>query len=1543
MASKSDKIDVGGREDYKAKLAELAAMKAVDAPFEGDESGKEKAWKKGKKEGALKKKRGPRKSEAEVAAQAETQTVVSVGPEVLVAGAEVLPIAPSVVEGAVRAPKEAKPTSAPEVASAQEVPYKDFLIAREAAQPKNPPSAEEVAERLVQAMEFSDKVEELPIEAPSDAANFPKKEKNIELWQKPSLREQVTKEQKESVEQFLEKQKGFPLSCLDEMLRILSSKKDPNVFNNEQELQLALEKAKLWLAGSRKIFDAVKINTPEAQIRKIYNKMSDNGEHDFTGDYDKIRQIHQEVLAQMENRLAGVRRGLMKKFPGGLVVRGGEVKVNDHKEKKANLDSNAGLFLFNEILGFGKKDASEEEKKYVEKTSYIKYDEQPAKGGIHLDISPYLQGAWIKNDELYFDHHGESSPRKSSAAEIIYRSFEKGHLLDHLDQKERLALDRLMKFTTALDSYTLPIGTRARVNWKTVWEGSDKTLFGAALFFQNDLPIEDLFNFFKEHDLEEAFVRPLDGLNEPCLSRINQLRKEQKVGEGKEVIQNFFQILNGPNAPKAKVMESSLGKIVVMAQESREDKFPPGFQAAALAQGFDGILTWEPRSHKWFLAVGEQQKITKELADSIGEGEWVRESMIKKEAGKDAGISLGELLEKLGVDLKNLEVYDGALAKAINRDKQMVTKIKPVLTEGAAKPAETTPVGEASKELSVAVGTAGEVEQPRLELANPKFKVGDLVKLKAGSKLTGTIFGKSRIIGGEHVSGVNFYEVEGVSGRKFPEEEIELVKEGKAVLPETVPTEVARPTAPETSPVAAPLPSTAPTEIIAPTLEKTAEVINVDAAENALTNARTEYTETYKDFLRFKGKPTLLSRLRKGMRGLFKGSEEATMAELDENAREEITAARERYLQAKINYAKALYQQEARLLAQEGKSPEEIAKALKQFGQQEIFEKLVIGEETVLQAACATEWPPMEKGLLRRGFEVWVKLPMPARLLITTGVLTGALYAGGAIGVGAVAATFGIRLARSVAGAIFGQGVSKGIGKFLSGRIAKETGARTEEARGEMGIALANEKFDALNILTEKYHKIFEDKVKKEKRKLLAQTVAAIGVGAGASLGLGWLADAAMGPGAGVQLEKVSSHAPVVAEGKGFEQIIVDIKARGQNLVDELTKQAQEAAESARLEHVSELATLQKGEGIIHVLSRQLEDDPLRFGYTGNLDDIQATHEWARHLAGQISIKEGYWDPSQQAQKWFVYNPAKPMHFVLSGDAEKGFHIDQSGDARSFIHTGEVKVLPQEKYLDWDEEKVSADQPPAPTEVAPTEPTVAEYTGRPLQWETWTEPVRGHMHMLAEELKASHELALQYAIDPNLHPAALAVEQDVLKKIVEYQNAIKVNDVSGYDQELKDGVDWNDYHETVKSELDKEVWKHAASRAGSGGGGVTRVENVAAPAHEASAAGSATTATEAIELARISKDQFLNTSLSTSDRIDALKELMVGHNLKLDNISYHQAGQGVRVEIGDYNGWIDEKNIDILKEFHKQFKGITTPGTEATAKLVEKLQAAMKK
>ncbi len=1442
--SESDKKnDAGGHDVFKANLeAQLVANKEVDNAFEEGEAGKQKAGKRekgGKKEGAPeRKKRKPREAEAEAAIQAEAPAAVPVEPEIVsVASAENSPVVLGAVESAINASvvneesKKAAQKLAPEVAPESAAP----------------PSAEEVADRLVKAMGFSDKVETEPTISPPKA----EAEKNIELWTKPSLREQVTAEQKKAVEQFIQKEKDRPWLCLEEMLRILSTEQDPNVFTNEQELRSALAKAKLWLVGSKKIYQAIGHDTTEAQVRKIYKKMSDNGQRDFVSDYEPIKKAHQEVLEGMKNRLTGVRRGLMKKYPGGLVVRGGDVKVNDHKEKRANLDSNASLFLFNKILGF--ENAGEEEKKYLEKTNYIDYDKQPAKGGIHLDISPSLQGAWIKNDELYFDHHGGSSPRKSSAAEIIYQSFAKGRLLDHLKNEERVALDRLMQFTTALDSYTLPTGTRARVNWQTVWQSSDKTLFGAALFLQNDLPIEDLFNFFKEHDLEEAFVRPLDGLKDSGLARINQLRKDKKVEKSKEVIDNFFPVLVGSRAPKTKVVDSRLGKIVVMVQESRDDKLPPGLQAAALAQGLDGILTWEPRSQKWFLAVGPQQKITKELANSIGEGVWVRESMIKKEADKEKkGISLGELLEKLGVDLKNLEVYDGALAKAINRDKTMVTKIKPV------------PAPEVAVTSSVSAPATSEAP------------------VKEPTAATVTVLAET-------------------------------------TPKETAPTEATRPTAPKTSHASAPLLPTAPTEVAAPMPETVGEIIEVTAAKNALDAERQEYIETYQDFLRVRGKPSLFARLRQGARGLFKGGEEATMAELDENAREEITAARDKYLQAKVNYAQALYQQEARLLAQEGKTPAETAEALKQFGQQEIFEKLVIGEENVLQAACVAEWPPMEKGLLRRGFDAWVKLPLYQRLLIATGVLTGALYAGGAIGAGAIAATAGIRFGRSVSGALFGRLSSELVGKFLSGRIAKETGARTEEARSEMGIALVNEKFGALELLTEKYHQIFEDKVKKDKRKLLIQTATAIGLGAGASLGLGWLADATMGTGTGVQPEKASTPAAAISDGKGFEKIITDMKARG-HLIDELTKQAREAAESARIEHVTELATLQKGEGIIHVLSRQLEDDPLRFGYSGSLANAPAVHEWARHLAGQISIEEGYWDPSQHAQKWFVYDSVKPMKFILTGDAEHGFHVGQSGAARAFVHFDE-KI---------DSSAPAATETPAPAprlEAASRqglEPvlvsqlpivshqgmqqvfSIGEGTERvqpilaPADYE-WAEAAQNHAHLLQEKLNAAQELATSYAGNTAFQPAADRAVENIQRDIQQFSSHVAHGQsLSGYSQ-LAPGQTWDSFHEGIKPELDRQIFKDAFR-------GVT------------------------------------NANLDTTIRLDMIKQMIpANQELAINGIKYHLAGNEVLARVGDWEGKVDNKNIDWFSKFHQSFgttAGVSGSKVAALAKQLVKVQSA---
>ncbi|MCK5061515.1 hypothetical protein KAR28_03105 [Candidatus Parcubacteria bacterium] len=110
-------------------------------------------------------------------------------------------------------------------------------------------------------------------------------------------------------------------------------------------------------------------------------------------------------------------------------------------------------------------------------------------------------------------------------------------------------------------------------------------------------------------------------------------------------------------------------------------------------------------------------------------------------------------------------------------------------------------------------------------------------------------------------------------------------------------------------------------------------------------------------------------------------------------------------------------------------------------------------------------------------------------------------------------------------------------------------------------------------------------------------------------------------------------------------------------------------------------AVVDKGEGVSHAIARQLigvdknyselragdfevnQDHLEKMGYEGDMDDKAAIMDWAQGKAGKIVMQEGYYDTEENKQTW-VMEEGKSA-YVLSGDKDSGFHIDEYHDRDS--------------------------------------------------------------------------------------------------------------------------------------------------------------------------------------------------------------------------------------------------------------------------------------
>jgi hypothetical protein len=73
-------------------------------------------------------------------------------------------------------------------------------------------------------------------------------------------------------------------------------------------------------------------------------------------------------------------------------------------------------------------------------------------------------------------------------------------------------------------------------------------------------------------------------------------------------------------------------------------------------------------------------------------------------------------------------------------------------------------------------------------------------------------------------------------------------------------------------------------------------------------------------------------------------------------------------------------------------------------------------------------------------------------------------------------------------------------------------------------------------------------------------------------------------------------------------------------------KHIQHETSNTHPDAIKDMTVVHQGEGIEHTFIRQIEHDPAKFGFSGDLKDAHAVHTFAQHQAHTIAIKEGYVD-----------------------------------------------------------------------------------------------------------------------------------------------------------------------------------------------------------------------------------------------------------------------------------------------------------------------------
>ena len=1188
---------------------------------------------------------------------------------------------------------------------------------------------------------------------------------------------------------------------------------------------------------------------------------------------EAIHHVIEEVAERQQETgqvfdLAFYRQALREWFPSLAVRKGFEEK--DTGKKYSNMDGNACLFFFRHILGF--EEGTEEEKNYVNKDVVYVAPGKFQEGALNLDTSPGVHGGLAEAGTGFIDHHGPESERQTSAFQILYDQFREAGALDKLSAQEKQALEKLSQFVTFIDSYTLPTGFR----WKEAWENSPNSIFGLSLAYQNNIPIAALFEFFKTHPLEDAW-RGLEKFTEPYLEKFKDSREGWK--REKDKTDRFVkEITERPNPLGFVVETKALGKILVQIQKDFKEK-KSALQFSALANGLDGILVWEPGSGTFFLATGPQKEVTPELMNKIGEGVLVRKSLVKK-GGKDRKNTLGSLLQSLGVMEFTADV------------KKIVEQTETATGNVAGAPEVATP--QASPE--------SKEKQEREE-----FKQAIRIQLKANNgRLPDSVYNWNfvkKLVANWYVLGDAIYEYytqdvqsEMITHRNFNGTYDEI--EGKLFLVlETHPDKtladpdlsrwfglhIKRPlseaeagvsSVPESSPTEAEAdgetfrPEEPPTqeeeedgeEEYRPDLEKlrswSESSENTEDTSARLDEKRAEYVRIYQDYLKAK---INVGRLEK-LKILFKLNKKEAKPSLSEEEKGELKQklidVRNSYLSAKQDHARALFQEKAKELAESGLSPEEVTAELNRFSQKELFEKLIVGEELALQAAQSAEWPPKEKGILRKGLDWYLHQHWTVRTLINAGILTGALFAFSSISVGAAAGYFGKKVLVSGTAAFTGLSVGKGVDMFL-GRSTqkfvenelKKTVQRALE-HGEAGYV-----YNVFERMWMRQNRVYEQKKYNEKLNKSVKIFTSVATSVGVALFLGGMLfpkagaaaeqAASVGKGVGHPTEATGDKAglakvqttgakeatlqgkgAVAEQGAGAAKSAATTAAEtgtpstGQGAEAEPTvssgaragineppgaggtpKGAVETLSGEAAKHLEKISTLGEKQGMISLLRQQLEDNPAKFGFDGDVNDGATVHSWAEHQSSQAAIQNNYWDPQTGDQTWFRWDANHPMRFVLEGDAKHGFKVQEIGtEGRSFIHYGDAgtphpaplpevhpaptpaptlvhPILESEPALAQPEVPVvEAPLSPEPIVTAPEVPVPQDFSDVAF----YPKPVQPYAQYLTDEIKAAQKLAAKYAQDSIFGDATSSVLNRLADEAIEFQEAIDRGDFQDY-------------------------------------------------------------------------------------------------------------------------------------------------------------------
>ncbi|MDI6717573.1 MAG: hypothetical protein QMD86_00770 [Patescibacteria group bacterium] len=201
------------------------------------------------------------------------------------------------------------------------------------------------------------------------------------------------------------------------------------------------------------------------------------------------------------------------------------------------------------------------------------------------------------------------------------------------------------------------------------------------------------------------------------------------------------------------------------------------------------------------------------------------------------------------------------------------------------------------------------------------------------------------------------------------------------------------------------------------------------------------------------------------------------------------------YEKSKKEYGKSLYGNKKSEFQSQGKNGNELESELKKYSASEIFKKLVIEENEILNKAKIEEFPPKEKNIFQKFLSGWARLPKAARWAVSASIATGVAVGGGYVAGGTAALLFGgYRFGRAALSTVLTLGAERLSALGIKG--LEKTLWKEKTFGYRMG--KLSERFDALSNLEElnrEYLRIYEDDLKRQRKINLAKWAVSAAVG----------------------------------------------------------------------------------------------------------------------------------------------------------------------------------------------------------------------------------------------------------------------------------------------------------------------------------------------------------------------------------------------------------------------------------------------------------------